>query len=296
MCLISAENDGDYFYMMDANFLRNIQLVVLDLDGTLLDSRGEIGKETKALVPRLQQLGVRFTFASGRVYSALTDYAAELGIKTPLIALDGILIKDYPNGNTLSTSRIPEDKVRKAIEYSDKYLIKIGLCHENQIYVTEYNASIAHTVDKFGSKFIEVDSYKNYTGETLEIIFVSDRKDNLTFLRDKFAFPFTFGLRSSFTKSYSNENIYILEVRRSGINKSTGLKTLLKKLGLKITNTAVVGDWYNDVDLFKTKALKIALSNAVPEIKYLSDHVTTRTNNEDGVAEFLEELYKAKTS
>ncbi len=55
-----------------------------------------------------------------------------------------------------------------------------------------------------------------------------------------------------------------------------------------------MGDWYNDRSLFRTKALKIAVANAVDEIKLLSDHITKNTNNEDATAEFMEMVIEAK--
>ena len=63
---------------------------------------------------------------------------------------------------------------------------------------------------------------------------------------------------------------------------------------ISVKNSAVIGDWYNDRSLFRTNALKIAMANAVDEIKQMSDHITKRTNNEDGTAEFLEMVLKAK--
>ena len=55
-----------------------------------------------------------------------------------------------------------------------------------------------------------------------------------------------------------------------------------------------MGDWYNDLQLFKTDALKIAMANAVIDIQNLADLVTKKTNDEDGTAEFLELVIRAK--
>jgi hydroxymethylpyrimidine pyrophosphatase-like HAD family hydrolase len=55
-----------------------------------------------------------------------------------------------------------------------------------------------------------------------------------------------------------------------------------------------IRDRYNDRSLFRTKALKIAVANAVDEIKQMADHVTKKTNNEDATAEFLEMVLEAK--
>ena len=65
---------------------------------------------------------------------------------------------------------------------------------------------------------------------------------------------------------------------------------------MDISKTAVLGDWYNDRSLFRTKALKIAVANAVDDIKNMADFITKRTNEEDGTAEFLEMILKAKKS
>jgi hydroxymethylpyrimidine pyrophosphatase-like HAD family hydrolase len=85
-------------------------------------------------------------------------------------------------------------------------------------------------------------------------------------------------------------------VRRSGSSKGKAMQRLLKYLKIKESRTAVLGDWYNDLSLFKSKGLKIALSNAIPELKKDANYVLTKSNNEDGVSDFLEALLKAKMS
>ena len=75
-----------------------------------------------------------------------------------------------------------------------------------------------------------------------------------------------------------------------------GVLKLAKYLKISIRNTAVVGDWYNDKSMFRTKALKIAVANAVEELKLMADYVTTKTNEEDGVSEFLSMVLEAKNN
>jgi hydroxymethylpyrimidine pyrophosphatase-like HAD family hydrolase len=81
--------------------------------------------------------------------------------------------------------------------------------------------------------------------------------------------------------------LYYFEARKQGADKGTALKKLARYMGVKSNATAVLGDWYNDKELFNAAGIKIAVANAVPEIKYNSDFVTKRTNDEDGTAEFL---------
>jgi Cof subfamily protein (haloacid dehalogenase superfamily) len=280
---------------VDKKVLKDLKIIVFDLDGTLLSYHGNIGEETKKLVKRLEDMGVDFTFASGRLHSALIKYAEELEIRTPLISLDGTMIKTHPEGSIVYCSYVKEKYVKKALKYADEYLINIALCHGDAIYYTEQNSVIPQIMDKFGAPYKEVPSYDNFTSNTLEIVFCGDHKETIKYIKDKMHFPYTFGLNTSYFKSQSNEGIYYLEVRKKQTSKGKGLQRLLKTLKIKEHNAAVCGDWYNDISLFKTGAFKVALANAVPEIKRMADIITTRTNDEDGTAEFLEMVVEAKT-
>jgi hypothetical protein len=280
--------------MISKDTLKKIKLVVFDLDGTLLNDEGEIGQTSISLIKELRKFGVSFSFASGRLHSAITRYAEDLNIKTPLISLDGTMLKSFPDGEVLFESYVREKHVRKALLYADKYLLKIALCHADAIYFTEDNSIVPDLIDKFGARFEQVNSYSNYCNKTLEVVLISDYKDNLKFVNERLNFPYTLGLETNYYKSHSNEGIYYLELRKKGSTKATGLIRLMKYLKINFKETVVVGDWYNDKSMFDTKAIKIALANAVAEIKYSADLVTTKSNNEDGVAEFLEMILKAK--
>ena len=59
----------------------------------------------------------------------------------------------------------------------------------------------------------------------------------------------------------------------------------------KKNEVAVIGDWYNDRELFEYGGLNVALQNAVAELKNKADYITENTNNEDGVGEFLKMVY-----
>ncbi len=281
--------------MLEFDRLKNIDLVVFDVDGTLISDNGELGEQTKQLIKELKKYGVVFSFASGRLHSALIPLAEELNIHTPLISLDGTVIKSNSSKEFVYRSFLKQKHVKKAIELSDKYLVNIALCHADAIYYTESNSVIPKLLDKYGAVYKEVKSYDDYTSQTLEIVFAGDNKRTVEYLRDKFSFPFTLGCSISFFRSHSNDEIYYLEIRRSGSSKGKALLRLIKHLNLKEFNTAVVGDWYNDLSLFETKALKISVKNAIAELKRNADHVLEKTNNEDGVSEFLEILLKAKS-
>lgn len=280
--------------MFDLEKLKKIELVIFDVDGTLVNDEGEIGERTKKIIMQLKKCGVLFSFASGRLHSALVPLAEELKIYSPLISLDGTAIKSIAGKEFIYRSFLNESHVKKAIEYSEKYLLNIALCHSEAIYYTEQNSVIPKLMNKFGALYKEVDSYDDFTDKTLEIVFAGDKRRTVEYIRDKLSFPLTFGTSVSFFRSQTHEGIYYLEVRRSGSSKGKAMRRLLKYLKIKENYTAVLGDWYNDISLFESKAIKIAPRNAIPELKKAADYVLDKSNNEEGVIDFLEALLKSK--
>ena len=274
--------------------LKKLKIVVFDLDGTLLADNGTIGEDTRTLIKKLKEYDVRFTFATGRLHSAITYMAEDLELKVPLVSLDGSLIKSYPEGKTLFESFVKKRHVKKTLDYVKQYTLNIALCHADAIYYTEENYIITQLMEKFGARYEQVDSYEDYFDKTLEISIAGDNKNFMKYIWERMSFPYSFGLKSSYFKSHRHDNIYYVEIRKKNASKGSGMLRLLKYLKLNPNEAAVVGDWYNDISLFKTKAFKVALANAVPEIKRMADLITERSNNEDGTAEFLERLLKAK--
>lgn len=280
--------------MIDPNRLKKIELVVFDLDGTLLNEYAEIGEKSIELVNELKKFGVKFTFATGRLHNSMIEYAKILNLQTPLISLDGTIIKSYPANEIIFESYIKQKYVKKAIDMADELLLKVALSHDEAIYYTEQNSLIPRLMDKYEAKFEEIESYENLMDKTLEIVITGDYKNSIKLIENKMKFPSAIGLKTSFYKSQDQDGVYFLEIRNKNCSKGDGLLKLLKHLKINITNTVVMGDWYNDKSLFQTKALKVAIANAVDEIKKMADFITSKTNVEDGTAEFLEMILRAK--
>jgi len=280
--------------MLSKETLQAIQLIIFDLDGTLLKNDGTIGDETKRLIKKLEKHGVIFSFATGRLHSAITKYAEILDIKTPLISLDGCVIKNHPEGKIIFESFVPTKYVSQVIGYSEKYTVYVALCHDDAIYFTHQNSFIPEIMDKLGAKYEEVDSYESYISKTLEIVLAANSFTVINNIREAVTSPFLSRLNTSFFQSHSHPGIYYLEIRKKGSSKGKGMERLTKYLNIRKRNTAVVCDWYNDISLLQKPITKIAMRNAVDEVKELADFVTSKSNNEEGAAEFLEQVLNSK--
>jgi hydroxymethylpyrimidine pyrophosphatase-like HAD family hydrolase len=149
-------------------------------------------------------------------------------------------------------------------------------------------------MEKYEAKFEQIDNYENFLTRTLEIVICGDYKQSMRKIEQKMQFPSSFGLKTSFYKSNDQDGVYFLEIRNKNCSKGEGFAKLIKHLKINVKHCAVIGDWYNDRSLFRTKAVKIAVANAVDEIKSMADYITEKTNNEDGTAEFLEMVLEAK--
>ena len=279
---------------MELNKLKKIKHIVTDIDGTLLNDYGELGLENKKLILELMKQDVLISLATGRLHSATNDLAKELSLNGYVISLDGALIKEFKNDKTIFESFLKARHVKKAISISNDLLVNIVLCHSNSIYYTEYNSLIPSLLSKYGALYQQVSSYEEYLSGTLEIVCASDMKGSIKKMEERFNFPFSVGCTTSYFRSKKNENIFYLEIRKAGSSKGKALERLFRHIFIKPEQTAVIGDWYNDITMFQTKALKVAVANAIPELRNEADFVTGKDNNEDGVAEFFEMVLKSK--
>lgn len=279
---------------MELNKLKKIKHIVTDIDGTLLNDYGELGLENKKLILELMKEDVLISLATGRLHSATNDLAKELSLNGYVISLDGAVIKEFKNDKTIFESFLKARHVKKAISISNDLLVNIVLCHSNSIYYTEYNSLIPSLLSKYGALYQQVSSYEEYLSGTLEIVCASDMKGSIKKMEERFNFPFSVGCTTSYFRSKKNENIFYLEIRKAGSSKGKALERLFRHIFIKPEQTAVIGDWYNDITMFQTKALKVAVANAIPELRNEADFVTGKDNNEDGVAEFFEMVLKSK--
>jgi Cof subfamily protein (haloacid dehalogenase superfamily) len=270
---------------------RNIKLLVTDIDGTLLNREGEIGPETVRILKKLSERNVLLTFATQRVHSSIVPLAEKLGVKIPFIASNGSLIQDTAK-NCIYKSTISPKKVERALELAAKHYVKIVFCYNDVIVYTENNSVIKDFMNRYGTTYELVDSYRDYKDNVLEIIMSGNEKEVIKSIQRKMNFPFRIFLKARYFRSQTHRGVYNLEISRAGINKRTGLEKLTAHLKIKKEEVAVFGDWYNDRDLFDFGATNIALQNAVPELKNKAHFITEHTNDEDGVGRLLGLIYE----
>jgi Cof subfamily protein (haloacid dehalogenase superfamily) len=272
--------------------LKDIKLIVIDIDGTLVDSNGEVGEKTLHLAKELKKQNIWCTLASARSFHYSSHIADELEIDIPFITLDGALIKSR-TGETVYKGIIKDSIVRKAIKQSENNYGKITMCDQNNLYVTPRNA-VVKEYTKLSAPVKEVSDFSGMS-EILEILIYCEDKASLRAIKHHFGFFDRRGISLSVTRSPRSE-YYLLTIKNEGSNKLDSVKRLVKNLGLHRKNVAVIGDWHNDMPLFEYGAYNVAVQNAIPELKRKADYVTSSTNNEDAVGEVLELVHSSASN
>ncbi|MFA5404402.1 MAG: Cof-type HAD-IIB family hydrolase [Ignavibacteria bacterium] len=273
--------------------MKRIKVVVSDVDGTLTTNENQIGEKTKDLVKKLHSKGILITFATQRIHSSIVDFARELEIKIPMITINGALIQDL-QGKAIFKAVINPKYVKKALDFCDNFFVRIALVHNDEIVYTESNSVLKDFMYRIGTNYRLVDSYKNYINDVLEIIMMGNEKSIIKHIQKKMNFPFKFYVNAKYYRSSTRLGIYNLEIKKTGTSKLTAIKKLAKHLKYSNHEIVVIGDWYNDRELFEFGGLNVALQNAVAELKNKAHYITEKTNNEDGVGEFLQLLYDSK--
>lgn len=268
-----------------------IKLIVSDIDGTLVNNNNQISVLTSDLVKKLQKKNVLFSLASQRVHSSIVPLAKDLDIKIPFISLNGSLIQDGDGKQVLNKSVIDSKYISKAIKLAEQDYVKIAFCYNDRIVYTEDNSVLRDFMSRLGTTYTLVESYDNYMDNVLEIIMSGNDRKIMKNIQRKMTLPFGLLLKVKYYRSQSFQGVYNIEIVRKGVNKKTGLKLLTKYLGIKRHEVMVFGDWYNDRDLFQFGGTNIALENAVEELKDMADHVSEKSNDEDGVGHFLKMFY-----
>jgi Cof subfamily protein (haloacid dehalogenase superfamily) len=278
------------------NDLKNVRMIILDMDGTLLNKKGQVSDNIVKLIHTLKKIGIFVTLASARVHSSMVKFAELLEIDIPIISLDGALIKNREGDVVIHQAIIKPAVVRKTIKLAEQYLVQIGLCHQDEIFYNEDSSSLPMILEKAGAKYTEVKSFDNHIlNNTLEIVCTGDNKKSLELISRKLKFPFAFGNSVNIYRSRLYPAIHYLECKKSGSSKANAFYKLIRYLKVKEKNTLVAGDWYNDIPMFKTKAIKVALKNSIPRLKMRADIILKRTNDEDGLQEIFEKIIFLKS-
>lgn len=271
--------------------LKDIKLVVSDLDGTIKDSDLPIHPETIVTFAKLYDLGIYFTLASGRSLASLRPYADELNIRIPLVLANGCIIQSM-DGQIHHREFMPPEVTRKLFEITDRENCDMVIFVDDHLFFKKMTANIDRIFGRIQDDITKIGSWEEMEDQ-IKLVnkFMILDWENLERL-DQLEEVFSRELDGK--AEYLRTNIHHLEVMPKGVSKATGLRYLCKELGIKMDEILAFGDFDNDAEMLKAVGFGAAVENATDTTKANADLIIGSCA-ENGPAVFLEGLIQKLT-
>jgi Cof subfamily protein (haloacid dehalogenase superfamily) len=269
----------------------SIKLLVIDIDGTLLNTEGRIGARTLAAVRAAQEAGIVVTLATARRYSNTVQIARELELESPLIVYDGAQVISYPNEKILHTQPLQADIAQQAVEVLVSHKLQpvvhpaMGLKEEiwtgplefDNLWLEAYFAVYPEQVRRMPFENL----CTGHPGPLRVVTF--DEEERIYSL-----IPELGGLDCSWTAIRRGSfGCAELSFMQRGCSKASGVVTVAKLLDIPLEQVMALGDNNNDKAMLQVVGWGVAMGQAPETIKAVAQAVTA-SNAEDGAAQAIE--------
>ncbi len=282
-----------------------IKLLALDLDGTLLDSKGQISEKNIGAIRLAEQRGVMVTIATGRRFRDARPVGLRLELNAPMISHNGALLKYAQSLKTVAASILPQEIIREILrvgrEFGGDALLSCDprgkgvLLYETvsakNIPLQQYLAwskrlhgdeaeEAVHHVESLEAAINEVETvHISFSGSCasmaeLRIVLEHELMNSATIL----------------ATIYSSLDFTLLDILPSDASKGIGLEKLAILNQLKAENVMVIGDNYNDLEMLEYAGTPVLMGNASPELLEREEFYKTLSNDENGVAAAIEKF------
>ena len=260
--------------------------IALDLDGTLTNHNKEVTPLTRQALLQAESQGAVLILASGRPTYGIMPVAECLEMPKRggyILSYNGGKIVDISTGHELYSNHLPHEAVPRIHQYARTHHFAL-LGYVGSEIVTELPD------DPYAQEESRINKMKiRPVTNLLEAIEPQPTKLLLTGEPDKMVHAeaeLSEMLKGSMDVYRSAP--FFVELVPLGIDKAKSLERLLAHLNLDRADLLAFGDGYNDLSMLRYAGCGVAMANAAPEVRAEADYVTL-SNEEDGIAQFLEE-------
>ena len=276
-----------------------IKLLALDLDGTLLDSRGRISETNKKAIRQAEESGVLVTIATGRRFRDALPVALESEFNAPIITHNGALLKFAQTLETVSFSLIENETVREILRVGKQFGGDALLSADPHGKGTLFYDTIS--ADNIPLQKYIVWSKTLHGAEAEEAVHHVPRLENILHETETVHISFSgtcapmaeleMILKSELaaaanilTTVYPRLDFTLIDILPPDASKGIGLEKLAVIENLTHENVMVIGDNFNDLQMLEYAGTPVVMGNASPELLEREEFYTTLSNDESGVA------------
>ncbi len=283
------------------------KLMAIDLDGTLLNSYGEVSENTRNALKEAKSKGVEIVLSSGRPISSTESLAIELGVDNYLISGNGAAVYDIKNQEILYDRFLTKEQVLNIARLCEQNSFFYNVYTEDEVIASSLSYNILFYHKENAKKVEEKRTHINVVQNIEEYIKQSGKEKFLKITvcdESKFIFnsimkrlkeipgidvlEVAYMSRKKIKDGTKDVDIqyYYTEVTNENVNKWTAIEYLLEKLNIKKEEVLAIGDNVNDKEMIEGAGLGVVMGNSNPKMKEIAD-VIVADNNSEGVLEAL---------
>ena len=266
-----------------------IRLLALDIDGTLVGDDIILRPRTHAAIGAALRRGVAVSLATGRMASSALTFAEELGLREPIIAYQGALIRAMPVRGDLRIGRLlvhtplAVPVAREAVEWSRARGLDPHLNHLERFIIREDDPKADDYSQFLGARAELVRNLSEAIVHPVsKVLAVGDDQATMdAFLEARVRFAG----RADVTISHPR----FLEFVAPGVSKGRAVRWLARRLGIPLEQVMAIGDQRNDLEMIAAVGHGVAMPTAPAEVLAVARYVAPPVE-EEGAAEMIERL------
>lgn len=262
------------------------KLIVLDVDGTMLNSNREISKRTAQTLRKVQQVGIKVALASGRPTYGILPLAKAIDLDVYggyIISYNGAQVMEAKDGQIIFERRIDPQMVPYLEKKANKMGLTMAYYDGNEVVSNDINNP--HVVDEaaMNGMTLRQDNMLSLSMDDwpAEIMLVSDDEETLTSLEQHMQRHLA-GVMDTI-----HSNPYYLEIVGYQVGKSYAMGALVQKMGIQMSEVLAIGDGEADINMLQMAGTGVAMGNATDAVRRCADF-TTLSCDEDGAALAIE--------
>jgi len=259
------------------------KLMAVDIDGTLLNSKGEITPRTVKAIRNGVEKGLIFTIATGRPIQGVEYLNDILGLDLPYITYNGAMAVLGKSRKILWEQKLSPRDARDIINIGQKFDVSMMIWKDNCLYVNRFDEKSEKYRSQSRVKPVIYNDVNEITENGVTKILWYEDQDKLEkYLKE-------LGNYLSGNVTYFTSLPYFLEFVDKRASKAIALEKLGQYFNIKQSEIIAVGDGFNDISMIEYAGLGVAMGNSHETIKQKADFVTL-SNDNDGIAYVIEKF------
>lgn len=271
----------------------NYNMLVLDIDGTLVGSDKTISEKTREAIIKAQQRGKIVAIASGRSIAGIRKTASNISLEQYggyVIAYNGTTVVNCKTGECIYNQMVPKELVKPVYEAAKRVSAGIVVYNDNtkeMISGNGLNEYIKIDAEACNVTINEVSDFVKAINFPFNKFLLSGKPEHMAEVEKIMAKEF--GDRLNVFRS----DPFYVELLPRYVDKGVAVEKLVKHLDIQREKVICIGDSYNDLPMLRFAGMGVAMGNAQQEVKEMADYVTA-SNDEDGIVNVIDKFMTPK--